>query len=51
MQLIQLQEHTWLIQGGANIGVIAHEGRCLIIDSDMDIAFLFIPTLRQDLRH
>jgi len=36
MQLVQLQEQTWVIQGGANIGVIAHEGRCLIIDSGMD---------------
>ncbi|MBV9228080.1 MAG: MBL fold metallo-hydrolase [Chloroflexi bacterium] len=36
MELIQLHEHTWVIQGGANIGVIAHEGRCLIIDSGMD---------------
>ena len=36
MQLIELQENTWVIQGGANIGVIAHEGRCLIIDSGMD---------------
>ena len=36
MQLTQLDEGTWVIQGGANIGVIAHEGRCLIIDSGMD---------------
>ncbi|HEU5228122.1 MAG TPA: MBL fold metallo-hydrolase [Ktedonobacteraceae bacterium] len=36
MELIQLNEHTWVIQGGANIGVIAYEGRCLIIDSGMD---------------
>src|SRR5579885_589904 len=36
MELIQLNEHTWVIQGGANIGVIAYEGRCLIIDSCMD---------------
>jgi glyoxylase-like metal-dependent hydrolase (beta-lactamase superfamily II) len=36
MQLIELQENIWVIQGGANIGVIAHEGRCLIIDSGMD---------------
>ncbi|HEY0757449.1 MAG TPA: MBL fold metallo-hydrolase [Ktedonobacteraceae bacterium] len=36
MQLVQLQENVWVIQGGANIGVIAHEGRCLIIDSGMD---------------
>ncbi|HVU69205.1 MAG TPA: MBL fold metallo-hydrolase [Ktedonobacteraceae bacterium] len=36
MELIQLQENIWVIQGGANIGVIAHEGRCLIIDSGMD---------------
>jgi len=36
MQLTQLAEGTWVIQGGANIGVIAHEGRCLIIDSGMD---------------
>lgn len=36
MQLIELQENVWVIQGGANIGVIAHEGRCLIIDSGMD---------------
>ncbi|HEV7237402.1 MAG TPA: MBL fold metallo-hydrolase [Ktedonobacteraceae bacterium] len=36
MQLIQVQEQTWIIQGGANIGVIAAEGRCLIIDSGMD---------------
>jgi glyoxylase-like metal-dependent hydrolase (beta-lactamase superfamily II) len=36
MQLVQLQENVWVIQGGANIGVIAHEGRCLLIDSGMD---------------
>lgn len=36
MQLIELQANTWVLQGGANIGVIAHEGRCLIIDSGMD---------------
>ena len=36
MQLIELQENVWVIQGGANIGVIAHQGRCLIIDSGMD---------------
>ena len=36
MQLTQLRENVWVIQGGANIGVIAHEGRCLIIDSGMD---------------
>jgi glyoxylase-like metal-dependent hydrolase (beta-lactamase superfamily II) len=36
MQLIELQDNIWVIQGGANIGVIAHEGRCLIIDSGMD---------------
>lgn len=36
MQLIQLQDNVWVIQGGANIGVIAHEGRCLLIDSGMD---------------
>jgi glyoxylase-like metal-dependent hydrolase (beta-lactamase superfamily II) len=36
MQLIELQENIWVIQGGANIGVIAHEGRCFITDSGMD---------------
>lgn len=36
MQLVQLNEHVWVIQGGANIGVIAYDGRCLIIDSGMD---------------
>ncbi len=36
MQLEQLQENVWVIQGGVNIGVIAQEGRCLIIDSGMD---------------
>ena len=36
MQLIELQENIWVIQGGANIGIISHEGRCLIIDSGMD---------------
>jgi len=36
MQLIPLGEHTWVIQGGANIGVIEYEGRCLIIDSGID---------------
>jgi glyoxylase-like metal-dependent hydrolase (beta-lactamase superfamily II) len=36
MQLVQLNEQTWIIQGGANIGVIAYEGRCLIVDSGMD---------------
>ncbi|HEX6482780.1 MAG TPA: MBL fold metallo-hydrolase [Ktedonobacteraceae bacterium] len=35
-QLAQLNEDVWVIQGGANIGVIAHDGRCLIIDSGMD---------------
>ena len=36
MQLIELQDNVWVIQGGANIGVIAHQDRCLIIDSGMD---------------
>jgi len=36
MQLIELRENVWLIQGGTNIGVIAHEDHCLIIDSGMD---------------
>ena len=36
MQLIELRENVWLIQGGSNIGVIAHEDHCLIIDSGMD---------------
>jgi glyoxylase-like metal-dependent hydrolase (beta-lactamase superfamily II) len=36
MQLIELQANIWVIQGGANIGVISHEGHCLIIDSGMD---------------
>lgn len=36
MQLIQLGERTWVIQGGANIGIIAYEDRCLVIDSGMD---------------
>lgn len=36
MQLTQLHEQSWVIQGGANIGVIAQEDRCLIIDSGMD---------------
>lgn len=36
MQLTQINEHIWVIQGGGNIGVIAYEGRCLIIDSGMD---------------
>jgi glyoxylase-like metal-dependent hydrolase (beta-lactamase superfamily II) len=36
MQMIELNERTQVIQGGGNIGVIAHEGRCLIIDSGMD---------------
>src|SRR5216684_3618035 len=36
MQLIPLGENTWVIQGGANIGIIAYEGRCLIIDSGLD---------------
>src|SRR3989442_14959446 len=36
MQLLELHEQTWVIQGGANIGLIAYEGRCLIIDSGMD---------------
>jgi glyoxylase-like metal-dependent hydrolase (beta-lactamase superfamily II) len=35
-QLEQLQAGTWVIQGGSNIGIIAYEGRCLIIDSGMD---------------
>jgi len=36
MQLISLGENTWVLQGGANIGIIAYEGRCLIIDSGLD---------------
>jgi glyoxylase-like metal-dependent hydrolase (beta-lactamase superfamily II) len=36
MQLIEINKQTWVIQGGANIGVLAYEGRCLIIDSGMD---------------
>ncbi len=36
MELIQLNEQTWVLQGGANIGIIAYEGRCLIIDSGID---------------
>jgi len=36
MQTIQLNEQTWVLQGGANIGIVACEGRCLIIDSGMD---------------
>jgi glyoxylase-like metal-dependent hydrolase (beta-lactamase superfamily II) len=36
VQLIELEKNVWVVQGGANIGVIAHEGRCLIIDSGMD---------------
>jgi glyoxylase-like metal-dependent hydrolase (beta-lactamase superfamily II) len=36
MQLISLGENTWVIQGGANIGIIAYEGRCLVIDSGLD---------------
>ena len=36
MQLLELQQDIRVIQGGANIGVIAHEGHCLIIDSEMD---------------
>ena len=34
--LIPLGENTWVIQGGANIGIIAYGGRCLIIDSGLD---------------
>jgi glyoxylase-like metal-dependent hydrolase (beta-lactamase superfamily II) len=36
MQLTQLHKQVWVIQGGANIGIIAAEGRCLIIDSGLD---------------
>jgi glyoxylase-like metal-dependent hydrolase (beta-lactamase superfamily II) len=36
MELIQLDKHTWVVQGGANIGIIAYEDRCLIIDSGID---------------
>jgi len=36
MQLISLGVNTWVIQGGANIGIIAYEGRCLVIDSGLD---------------
>lgn len=36
MQLIQLGEQTWVLQGGANIGVLAYEGRCLITGSGME---------------
>ena len=36
MELIQLDRQTWVVQGGANIGVIAYEGRCLLIDSGID---------------
>ena len=35
-QLVQLDQNVWVLQGGANIGVIAHDGRCLVIDSGMD---------------
>lgn len=30
MQLIEMNKQTWIIQGGANIGILAYEGRCLI---------------------
>ena len=36
MELIQLNEQTWVLHGGANVGIIAYEGRCLIIDSGID---------------
>lgn len=36
MELIQLNAQTWVIQGGANIGVLAHDGHCLLIDSGID---------------
>jgi glyoxylase-like metal-dependent hydrolase (beta-lactamase superfamily II) len=36
MELIQLNEQTWVLQGGANIGIIAYDDRCLIIDSGID---------------
>ena len=36
MQLQQLAEQTWVLQGGANIGILAQDGHCLIIDSGMD---------------
>ncbi len=36
MHLTELNEHTWVLQGGANIGIVAYEGHCLIIDSGMD---------------
>ncbi|HCI78590.1 MAG TPA: hypothetical protein DHW02_02745 [Ktedonobacter sp.] len=36
MQLVQLAEQIWVLQGGANIGILAQDGQCLIIDSGMD---------------
>lgn len=36
MQLIEINQQSRVIQGGTNIGVLAHEGRCPIIDSRMD---------------
>jgi glyoxylase-like metal-dependent hydrolase (beta-lactamase superfamily II) len=36
MQLIQLGGGIWVIHGGANIGIVTYEGRCLIIDSGID---------------
>ena len=36
MQLQQLADNTWVLQGGANIGILAQNEQCLIIDSGMD---------------
>ncbi len=37
MQLIELQENIWVIQGGANIGVIAHEDHGMDKDTGQNI--------------
>jgi glyoxylase-like metal-dependent hydrolase (beta-lactamase superfamily II) len=36
MQLHELNAQTWVIQGGGNIGIVAYENRCLLIDSGLD---------------
>lgn len=35
-ELIQLNAQTWVLQGGGNIGIVAYEDHCLIIDSGID---------------
>ncbi|GHO43128.1 MBL fold metallo-hydrolase [Ktedonospora formicarum] len=36
LEIHQLNDRTWILQGGGNIGILAHERHCLIVDSGMD---------------